>query len=148
MYQNGLGIQKDDAQAVAWYQKAVAQGNSFAKKNLDALNQKIASAGGNAATSTAAADSGHASSENDCDMPTDSSDGLAIFSCTLPPDFLWFNYTLHLASGKKKGIAVGHGQGASDFTDAYGRLFILRLPAGGYEFPNWQYQLYGSPDTT
>jgi hypothetical protein len=148
MYQNGLGIQKDDAQAVAWYQKAVAQGNSFAKKNLDALNQKIASAGANAATSTAAADSGHASSENDCDMPKDSSDGLAIFSGTLPPDFLWFNYTLHLASGKKKGIAVGQGQGASDFTDAYGRLFILRLPAGDYEFPTWQYQLYGSLETT
>jgi hypothetical protein len=66
----------------------------------------------------------------------------------LPPEFLWFNYTLHLASGKKKGIAVGKGPGASDFTNAYGRLFILRLPAGDYEFPTWQYQLYGSLDTT
>jgi TPR repeat protein len=148
MYQNGLGIQKDDAQAVAWYQKAVAQGSSFATKNLDALNQQIASAGSNATTSTTAADSGHARSENDCDLPKDSGDGLAVFSSTLPPDFLWFNYTLHLASGKKKGIAVGQSQGASDFTDAYGRLFILRLPAGDYEFPTWQYQLNGSLDTT
>lgn len=142
MYEKGLGIQKDNAQAFVWYQKAAAQGSTSAKKNLDALNQKIAS-GASATTTTTAADSGH-----DCDLPKDSSDGLAIFSGTLPPDFLWFNYTLHLASGKKQGIAVGQSKGASDFTNAYGRLFILRLPAGNYEFPTWQYQLYGSLATT
>ncbi|MGD0628674.1 MAG: hypothetical protein ABR987_04950 [Terracidiphilus sp.] len=37
MYQHGLGIQQDSAQAAAWYEKAAAQGNSLAKSNLEAL---------------------------------------------------------------------------------------------------------------
>ena len=149
MYENGQGVQKDNAQAIAWYQKSVAQGNNFAKKNLDTLNQKLASAPSTTATTPPAnTESDNASTEIRCDLPKDSGEGLAIFSGTLPPEFLWFNYTLHLASGKKKGIAIGQGQGASDFTGAYGRIFILRLPAGDYEFPTWQYQLYGSLDTT
>jgi TPR repeat protein len=34
MYQNGYGVEKDDAKAIKWYQKAVEQENEVAKSKL------------------------------------------------------------------------------------------------------------------
>ena len=42
MYANGLHVAKDNAKAVEWYQKAANQGHAQAKKNLAALQKKMA----------------------------------------------------------------------------------------------------------
>jgi len=34
MYEDGLGVPKDDGQAMAWYQKAATQGNAAARNHL------------------------------------------------------------------------------------------------------------------
>ena len=34
MYQNGLGVEQDDAKAMEWYQKAAEQGHTAAQSNL------------------------------------------------------------------------------------------------------------------
>jgi TPR repeat protein len=39
MYENGRGVAKDMAEAVAWYNKAAAAGNASAKANLKRLGQ-------------------------------------------------------------------------------------------------------------
>lgn len=39
MYENGLGVPKDEAKALDLYQKAAGQGHSAAQNNLDAMNQ-------------------------------------------------------------------------------------------------------------
>jgi TPR repeat protein len=150
MYENGQGVQKDNAQAIAWYQKSVAQGNNFAKKNLDKLNQRLASAPSATATTPAAnTESDNASIEIRCDLPKDSGEGLAIFSGTMPPGFARFSYFYEPESGSRlmKGLKersinlrLEHGSITSDFTAVPGRLFILRLPAGTYEFHSWAYQ--------
>ena len=40
MFQHGLGVQQDMAQAITRYQKAAAQGNNTAKENLAALGRE------------------------------------------------------------------------------------------------------------
>jgi TPR repeat protein len=37
MYTKGLGVAQDEAQAIAWYRKAAAQGNVSAQNNLAKL---------------------------------------------------------------------------------------------------------------
>jgi len=37
MYGNGQGVPQDDAQAVAWFQKAAAQGDADAQNNLGVM---------------------------------------------------------------------------------------------------------------
>jgi hypothetical protein len=44
MYEQGLGVQLDNTQAIAWYQKAAAQGDNVAKLRLALLNDQIAGA--------------------------------------------------------------------------------------------------------
>jgi TPR repeat protein len=39
LYENGIGVPKDEAKALEWYQKAADQGHSSAKTNLDAMSQ-------------------------------------------------------------------------------------------------------------
>jgi hypothetical protein len=39
MYQNGLGVTKDDAEAVGWFRKAAAQGHALAQNNLGHMYQ-------------------------------------------------------------------------------------------------------------
>ena len=34
MYANGLGVAKDEAEAVKWYRKAAEQGNAYGQNNL------------------------------------------------------------------------------------------------------------------
>ena len=146
MYKNGFGVQQDSAQAITWYQKAIAQGNSNATKNLDALNREIAKGElptTNATTTPAAQTSGG----DLCDLSKDSSDGVAIVSGTLPPGFTQFAYVYKPGDGfkdrpfKERTINVGLDRGhiASDFTAVSGKLFILRLPAGTYNFQGWWY---------
>ena len=35
MYEQGLGVAKDDAEAVRWFRKAAEQGNTVGQKNLE-----------------------------------------------------------------------------------------------------------------
>ena len=146
MYQNGYGVQQDSAQAIVWYQKAIAQGNNNATKNLDALNREIAKGklpAANATTTPVAQTSGG----DLCDLPKDSSDGVAIVSGTLPPGFTQFAYVYKPGDGFKDRpfkertiyVALDRGHIASDFTAVSGKLFILRLPAGTYNFQGWWY---------
>lgn len=148
MYQNGYGVQQNSAQAIAWYQKAIAQGNSNATKNLDALNREIAKGklpAANATTTPVAQASGGAL----CDLPKDSSDGVAIVSGTLPPGFTQFAYVYKPGDGFKDrpfkertiNVALDRGHITSDFTAVSGKLFILRLPPGTYNFQGWWYQI-------
>lgn len=37
MYENGKGIEEDDAEAMRWYRKAAEQGNAYAQCNLGAM---------------------------------------------------------------------------------------------------------------
>ena len=37
MYANGVGVERDDALAIAWYGKAAGQGHALAQRNLDAM---------------------------------------------------------------------------------------------------------------
>ena len=39
MYQNGLGVTQDDAEAVKWYRLAAEQGNTYAQNNLKKLTE-------------------------------------------------------------------------------------------------------------
>jgi TPR repeat protein len=37
MYQYGLGVSKDETEAVKWYRKSAEQGNAFGQNNLGAM---------------------------------------------------------------------------------------------------------------
>lgn len=93
---------------------------------------------------------GRASAANECVLSKGSDDGLAIISGTLPP------VDRHLGSFAGIAFAYNHQGGVwltdkmigvdrtvffekikSDFTDVFGKLIVLRLPAGNYEFKYW-----------
>lgn len=155
MYQNGFGVRQDNAQAVAWYEKAIAHGNSYAKQNLDALNKEIAkgrvpptTSASQGASNTEAAKH-DAKAEEACELSKDSSDGLVIFSGTMPPGFARFSYfyeseahsgMMKKLTEKNVSLRLEHGSLDSDFQSVSGKLFLLRLPAGAYEFHSWNYQ--------
>jgi TPR repeat protein len=40
MFEQGRGVEKDEAEAVCWYRKAVGRGDTFAQRNLDWMIQK------------------------------------------------------------------------------------------------------------
>lgn len=93
---------------------------------------------------------GWASAGNSCDLSGNSTDGLAIVSATLPPLKYevgypqWFSYAYNRKGGvgltdKMMGLDRGHlfTKVTSDFTGVFGKLFILRLPAGTYQFKYW-----------
>ena len=88
-----------------------------------------------------------------CDLPKNSGDGLVIISATLPPKTrhagypMWFRYTYKLkdAGWRHEGeILLNTHQGfrdaPSDFDGVFGKLYILRLPAGSYQFKDWEYK--------
>lgn len=91
-----------------------------------------------------------------CDLPKNSGDGLVIISATLPPKTrhagfpVWFRYKYKLkdAGWRHEGeILVNSNRGfrnaPSDFDGVFGKLYILRLPAGSYQFKDWEYQPLG-----
>ena len=98
------------------------------------------STGGSA---NAAAASNGASIQSPCDLSKDSGDGLAIFSGTLPLEHVRaFDYTLHRKGTLTYKTIVWsffEKSGSDFFTGEFGKLFILRLPAGTYQFTDWSY---------
>lgn len=102
---------------------------------------------------------GHAAET--CDYGTDPNNGLVLFSGTMPVNTegvphigapLFFNYGYNRAGATfltKKFVTLNRismmQSVSSDFSDTFGRIFILRLPAGDYEFQDWSYQGFGRP---
>lgn len=87
-----------------------------------------------------------------CDLPKNSGDGLVIISATLPPKTrhagypMSFRYTYKLKDGgwRQEGdIVVNSSRGfrnaRSEFDGVFGKLFVLKLPAGSYQFKDWEY---------
>ncbi len=90
----------------------------------------------------------------DCDMKVDDAEyGLVFFSTTLPRSDARvgnpnkFNYYYNTAKGSSflgdKSITLMReslfGKTESDFEDAFGLLFVLKLKAGDYEMRGWDY---------
>lgn len=153
LYENGYGVPQDNAQAIAWYQKSAAQGNSSAQKNLAALNQKIAAGQSAAASAPVAPGAGTAHEFTriaQCDLPPGSTDGLAVFSATLPDNIEWWSYFYVRQGGgflSRKSLGVSRIAEKSDFPGMFGKVYSLRLPAGNYQFLFWRYHAYRSSET-
>ena len=85
-----------------------------------------------------------------CDLPKDSSDGLAIFSGTLPDNIEWMNY-IYVRQGagflSRKGFGLSRIHTSSDFPAMFGKVYSLRLPAGNYQFLFWRYHAFRSSVT-
>ncbi|HLX82346.1 MAG TPA: hypothetical protein VKR59_00515 [Terriglobales bacterium] len=103
-------------------------------------------------TSSPSAIPAGASSGIACDLPKDLNDGFVIISATLPPyehhpGFpLSIRYTYKAKGGgwlKNKSLDISRAQhvfhkAESDFDGVFGELYVLRLPAGDYEFSGWE----------
>jgi hypothetical protein len=94
-----------------------------------------------------------------CDLSKNSSDGLAIISVTMPPrerevgfpESFRYVYKPKDAGWlhNNKAIGIGYFHAAnSDFSAVLGKLYVLRLPAGAYEFQSWEYQPLGAMNGT
>jgi TPR repeat protein len=154
LYQNGYGVPQDNAQAIAWYQKSAAQGNDTAPKHLAALNEKIAAAEQSPAASAPTAPGVGTAHEFtrivQCDLQPTSTDGLAVFSATLPDNVEWFNYFYVRQGGgflSRKSLGVSRIAEKSDFPGMFGKVYSLRLPAGNYQILFWRYHAFGSSET-
>ena len=101
---------------------------------------------------------GHAAET--CDYGTDPKNGLVVFSGTMPKS----NDTpMHIGAPMNFSYSYNHAGATfltrqsvllsplsllfqsvpSDFPDGFGRVFILRLSAGDYEFVDWSYKGFG-----
>jgi hypothetical protein len=93
-------------------------------------------------TSEPAGEDKDANAKSPCDLPNDSRDGLAVFSGILPPPHNYaFTYKL-----KKKGDVLDRSISLnyrdvrnSDFDGVDGKIYILKLREGTYEFTDWNY---------
>ncbi len=154
LYQNGYGVPQDNSQATAWYQKSAAQGNGTAQKNLAAFNQQISAAQQTPAANAPAAPGAGTAHEftrvMQCDLPSSSTEGLAVFSATLPDNIEWFSYFYVRQGGgffSRKSLGVSRIAEKSDFPGMFGKVYGLRLPAGNYQFLFWKYHAFRSPET-
>jgi hypothetical protein len=100
-----------------------------------------------------------AEADNACDLSKDPGEGLAIVSGTLPtgqnranrvgfPQSFAYTYnTADATSLTNRVIAlVAHhwfSPVKSDFSDVFGKVFILRLRPGTYQFRDWSYKPFG-----
>lgn len=87
-----------------------------------------------------------------CDM-SDTSSGLVIVSASAPipaassdPTGIWFHFNqIGKSSFTDEKILIAHQQFLkdvpSDFANLFGRLYVLKLKAGDYEFKTWSYTL-------
>lgn len=100
-----------------------------------------------------------ASTGTACDLPKDSHDGFVIISATLPPYEHHLGFPLLISYKYKpkdagwlhnnKAIAIGYlNKANSDFSGVLGKLYVLRLPAGDYQFSDWEYKPLGRMNAT